>query len=151
MKLILLLSLSSFFFGAAHANTCMTPAQVRLSYNNCVQFLKLSPARQRAATKGFSQSLAKVRSACEFQKKQGLEFMLANERKYCRAVNSRGYEWTGKSSPYREKSPVCTFSSDCRGGTCSALNVCKQGGSRAPCDHPNQCASDSCGIDGTCK
>jgi hypothetical protein len=151
MKLFISLFLTLFFLGNAYANTCMTPAQVRLSYDNCVQFLKLTPARQREATKGFPQSLAKVRSACEFQKKKGLSFMLANERAYCQAVNQGGYERTGRSSPYKEKSPVCTFSGDCRGGTCSALNVCVGGGSRAPCDHPNQCASGTCRINGACK
>jgi hypothetical protein len=151
MKLFLLIFLSPFFLSAAHANSCMTPAQVRLSFNNCAQFLKLTPARQQKAVKGFPQSLAEVRRACEFQKQKGLSFMLENERKYCRAVNSGGYERTGRSSPYQEKSPVCTFSSDCRGGTCSALNVCRDGGSRAACDHSNQCASGTCRIDGTCK
>lgn len=147
-----LLVLSAFLLAApAFANTCMTPAQVRNSYNGCMKYLKLSPAKKLKVAANTNYTIKQINWACELQKKKGLKSMLANERVYCRAMNGGGYEHGGISTPYEPKAPICSSSSDCRGGYCGAANVCTNGGQGSPCDNSGQCANGYCGGGGTCN
>jgi hypothetical protein len=148
-KLLLLVAL--FASTSAYASSCLTPAQVRSGYNGCMRYLKLTPAKQRKVADATPYTLQQVNWACQLQKRKGLKAMLANERVYCRAMNSGGYERSGRSTPYEEKKPVCSMQSDCRGGYCGAANVCTNGGNGAACDSSSQCANGYCSLGGTCN
>ena len=147
----LFILLTLLFTGSIQAQaSCMTPAEVRKSYNGCMQFLKLSPAKQLKVAANVPYTLKQVKSACDLQKRKGLKHMLANAREVCRVENSDGTENNGHSTPYEPHTPICSGSADCRGGYCGAANVCSNAGWGAACDNSSQCASGYCGAGGTC-
>lgn len=147
MKHFLFLVVAVLASSPAFADTCLTPAQIRTSYNACISFLGYSAAQQKAVAAKTGETLQQVIDACQLQKKSGLTKMLANEKDYCASLGSGG----GGSVPYEPASPLCQMQVDCHGGSCGASGACTNGGTDSACDNSSQCANGYCSAGGACN
>jgi len=148
MRILKLFIFCLFLFTglAAHA---LTPAEVRSSYYACMNFLKMSPAKQLVVARRTQYTLTQIRWACNEQKRVGLSGLLKNEREYQRC--QRG----GCQSPSNgsDDSRTCVSSMQCRGsgenclnGTCQEVNGANHCGSGGL-----SCTSGETCMDGVCK
>lgn len=141
----LILTLGLFLAHSASAyDPCLTPAESRQSYRNCMEFLKLTPDQQAISAQRAGLSRSVWLSACLFQKRKGLAGMLAAERQYCRAINS-GTVVVTPSNPNS-----CRSKYDCVSGQHCVEYQCVDI-ARVQCKNAHSCSSGDLCIDGECR
>lgn len=125
-------------------DACLTPAESRQSYRNCMAFLQLSPAEQQAAVRGTGSSWEEGVRACQMQKRKGLAGMLKAEREYCRATTET------VNVPAQRNPHACSSSRQCVGWQhCVNWNCVDK--SRQACTNAHSCAPGESCISGECR
>lgn len=151
MKILMSLILGLFVVSQAVAGT-LSDKEIIRSYDACMKFLMLSPAKQAEVAHRAHKPLNLVMWACRLQKREGLKEVLRLNHEYndwWRHRNDGG--GSGDSSP---SAPSCVSTVQCVGdqqcigiggsGTCQSI----PGG----CDNgPNSCIAGETCSNGVCK
>ena len=151
LMLSLLFSILALFAlsgGSAFALECLSPAEIRESYKACMDFLKLSKAKQQEIVDNTGYTLEEGLWACKLQKKKGLASMLKNGREVCDYLNGGG---GGGGSSHDDDVKKCSSSIQCSGLQHCINRKCEDV-SRQSCDSgAHSCPPGEKCISGKCK
>jgi hypothetical protein len=147
MKAFLAL-LAILFLAPAAPAQAYSPREMKRNHENCLWFLKKSPAEQRRLAKQIGQNAGQLVNGCRFLVKQGLKRSIELEKEYQDWAHGRGKFRPGRGGGGNDG--TCTSNSGCLahqhciGGRCESKNA-------TSCDGVRTCSLYERCVNGTCQ
>jgi hypothetical protein len=145
----LLLSFGLAFFSGAGTAQAYSPREMKRNHQNCVWFLKKSPAEQKRLARQIGQSAPQLVSACQFLVKQGLKRSIELENEYQDWAHGRGKfrprrggggGWGGSCT----SNMGCLAHQHCVGGSCESKNAVSCDNGARSCSLYQRCVNGTC-------